>query len=205
MPRPYILLKPGEDPLDDVTEYPRQRGRGYGWVALLLVMGVGWVIWGQTSRQAEPELIPTVAMLPSATITRTAEPTRPATATRTDEPTRAPSATPSQTPSATPSPTITPTPTATLTPLPTLTPTPDQLAGRVAGYSSCNLRYGPGMNYPIGGIAHEGDALRLMGRDAGARWYYLGQLWISASCVTLAGPEGDLVHLSMITPLPPPR
>ncbi|MBN1121219.1 MAG: SH3 domain-containing protein [Anaerolineae bacterium] len=78
-----------------------------------------------------------------------------------------PTSTSAPTATNTPTPTITPSPTSTSTPSPTPLPLVSVIAEEV------KLRNGPGVDYPVIGIAVNGDELSLQGRDEESLWLYV--------------------------------
>lgn len=163
----YILLKPGEDPIED---YPRKgkapRSIALTWsgpVLLAVLLGAGLLCRNATSA-APPPALPTVAVIPTGTATATP------TETATPSPTATLTETPPPTETVAPTDTVTPTPTITLSPTPTELP---YIVGEVSGARELNVRFGPGTAYPIVLQLQEGARVTLVGRNNGADWAQL--------------------------------
>lgn len=92
-------------------------------------------------------------------------------------------------------PTRTPRRTATATrpPRSTATSTPTPYPVVIVEAENCNLRTGPGAQYPVSGYAYQGDIFRLYGQNEAGTWLQIdlqGKVWIKASLVkkTFATP-----------------
>lgn len=101
---------------------------------------------------------------------------------------------------------------ATARAIPAPTPTSASTDGLTAVVNkSCNLREGPGTDYPVVGGAKSDDVVELLGRNEAGDWLYVkadvGRVWIAAFLLE-HGDIGDLpVKESMaptVTPPPPP-
>lgn len=185
-------------------------------VALGLVVALAWFVFFRPLPALPFRPSPTVTQQPDQPSTATAislgvSPTATAmptsTATSTAQPTQEPSATSTPlpaTPTLTVSPTFTHTPFATLTqsPLPTSTLSP---YGTV-NTGSANIRYGPGIEYPIIGQASFGESLLALGRSSEGSWILVQitdgrQGWISSSLISLS--PGLSLPFVAAPPLPP--
>lgn len=201
-PAKVVLLPPGVDPIEEYGERPpaARRSRGcVGPIIILAVMG----ICGLLARAALPsdsasQLVPTVAALPSLTVTVPLSATVPA-----DTPT--PTASPTQTPTLTPTPTASPTPTRTPTATLTYTPTlPPWIIGQVAGAPRLNVRYGPGVEWPHFAQIPRGADVRIVGRDGGARWAVIDVPY-NNGWVSMAYIEAESIARLPIVEPPPAR
>lgn len=84
---------------------------------------------------------------------------------------------------------------------PTATPLPTSLTAN----RNANLRGGPGTNYAVAGSAQQGQALRIIGRNAAGDWYQLDSgVWIAAFLVNGAPSGVSVVDAPALpTPVPP--
>jgi len=92
-------------------------------------------------------------------------------------------------------------PQVTPPPLPTVpveTPAPNVATG--TSTVNLNVRSGPGMQFPILGVADEGTTGEILGLSPDGAWYAVrvdtslsgnGQAWVSANYVTLSNPTGQ--------------
>lgn len=169
----------------------QHRWIGCLWMILMLLVGA-------CSTPPQDILLPTLAILPSATVTSSPTITLTPTSTDTPTPTLTPTITPSPTatltPSATstftPSPTITDTPTITPTFTPTLTPTPISDA-YVSNPAGVHVRRGPSIRFnpPLETI-DQGDLLNILAISSGYDWYKVVTAsgtfgWVFGELITL--------------------
>ncbi|MEZ4770063.1 MAG: META domain-containing protein [Caldilineales bacterium] len=87
-------------------------------------------------------------------------------------------------------------------------PAPATPTGVVTGAQSLNIRSGPGTNFPVIGVARNGDSGEIIGRSADGNWWVVsvpsapgGMGWVSASFVTATDADDVPVIAS---PPPPP-
>ena len=87
-------------------------------------------------------------------------------------------------------------------------PEPATPTGVVTGAQSLNIRSGPGTNFPVIGVARNGDSGEIIGRSADGNWWVVsvpsapgGMGWVSASFVTATDADDVPVIAS---PPPPP-
>lgn len=87
-------------------------------------------------------------------------------------------------------------------------PAPATPTGVVTGAQALNVRSGPGTNFPVMGVARNGDSGEIIGRSADGNWWVVsvpaapgGMGWVSASFVTATGADDVPVIAS---PPPPP-
>ena len=87
-------------------------------------------------------------------------------------------------------------------------PEPAVPTGVVTGAQALNIRSGPGTNFPVVGVARNGDSGEIIGRSADGNWWVVsvpsapgGMGWVSASFVTATGADEVPVIAS---PPPPP-
>ena len=201
MPDKFFLVPRGIDPIEEYGDRPPARRRSTGCIGpilLLVIFAPCGILWAArpTGSLASP---PTVAALPTVTVTVTDEPTATptVTATTTSTPTATPS--PTDTPTTTPTPTSSPTPTATL---------PPYIVCQVTGARELHVRFGPGQEYPNIGRASgrltlipEAAEVAATGRDEGARWAFIGSPfrgWVSMAYVTC--PE-SIARLPVVEPM----
>jgi len=85
---------------------------------------------------------------------------------------------------------------------------PTTPVGTVTGTQGLNVRSGPGTNFPVIGVAREGDTGEIVGRSADSRWWVVsvpsapgGMGWVSADFVTATNADDVPVIAS---PPPPP-
>jgi hypothetical protein len=195
----FILLKPGQDGIEDYPVKRSRRGFGLRWsgpgcLAILLLAGF---ICSQVTAAPAATPMPTVALLPTATIT--ASPT----ATATASPTATATASPTATATASPTATITATPIPSATPTPTLPPT---IGGQVINARELNARFGPGREWQTVLRLGLGDRVVLVGRNSAATW---GQIvlapgafvWVNMTYIEVDGNE-SIARLPVI-PDPP--
>lgn len=123
--------------------------------------------------------------------------TPPFTATAPPTQTTAASPTPDQPP------TGTPTPTATDTVTPPAEPS-NQLVNMLLVVRSVNLRRGPGLAYPVAGVAPTGAILEVLGRTDSAEWFNVlyenEPAWISATFAEFV--EGDIAAVPLAATIP---
>ncbi len=129
-----------------------------------------------------------------------------AAAKASDTPTIAPTPTLLKAPTATPSPSATQPPSHPTTQPPSHPTTQPPNLGRVTAYG-LNVRTGPGTAYPIVGGLSQGDAVKVVGKNAPGDWLqiaYSGQEgWIAAAYVDLPGSPADVPVVSAPPPPPP--
>jgi heat shock protein HslJ/uncharacterized protein YraI len=88
-------------------------------------------------------------------------------------------------------------------------PAPQTPTGRVSGASALNIRSGPGTNFPVIGVAREGDQGTIVGRSEDGVWWAFdapqvqgGVAWASAQFV--AATNADSVPVIAAPPPPAP-
>lgn len=89
------------------------------------------------------------------------------------------------------------------------TPEPDEPKATVIARKGVNVRTGPGLNFPVIGIAPFGSALEVVGRSADATWWVVnvpvapqGNGWVSDEYVQVQNGQGVMVIPSPPTPTP---
>lgn len=92
--------------------------------------------------------------------------------------------------------------------LPDPAPEPKTPTGVVTGAQALNIRTGPGTNFPVIGVARNGDTGEIVGRSDNGRWWVVaipsaagGTGWASADFITATNAEDVPVIAS---PPPPP-
>lgn len=90
-------------------------------------------------------------------------------------------------------------------------PAPETPTGRVTGASVLNIRSGPGTNFPVIGVAREGDTGTIIGRSQDGAWWAFdapqvagGVAWASAQFVAATNADSVQVIASPPTPVPTP-
>ena len=93
--------------------------------------------------------------------------------------------------------------------LPAPDPAPATPKGRVTGAQALNIRSGPGVAFPVIGVARNGDEGEIVGRSADGRWWAVslpaapgGIGWASADFVLATNAEN--VPVIAAPPPPPP-
>ncbi|OPZ62933.1 MAG: hypothetical protein BWY85_01920 [Firmicutes bacterium ADurb.Bin506] len=199
MPR-TVLVPPGVDVIEHYGGRPAPRAGCARFVgpAVIALLSLAVIAGVTQSRGAEETPMPTVASLPTVTLTLTST----VTPTATETPTMTVTSTATTTATATA--TVTITPTASWTP--TVTPLP-WIMGRVVGATYINVRYGPGVTYPTlgnGARLRAETAVRLVGRDEGARWAMMSEPtqggWISMAYVHA---DESIARLPIVQAPPP--
>jgi heat shock protein HslJ len=90
-------------------------------------------------------------------------------------------------------------------------PEPKTPTGMVSGAAHLNIRSGPGTNFPVIGVAREGDTATIVGRSQDSRWWVVeapslpgGQGWVSANFVSATNADDVPVIPSPPVPTPAP-
>ncbi|MCU0507400.1 MAG: META domain-containing protein [Anaerolineae bacterium] len=90
-------------------------------------------------------------------------------------------------------------------------PAPSTPTGRVTGASALNIRSGPGTNFPVIGVAREGDEGTIVGKSEDGGWWAFdapqvpgGVAWASADFIVATNAENVPVIATPPTPVPPP-
>jgi uncharacterized protein YraI len=93
-----------------------------------------------------------------------------------------------------------------VTPPPPTRPTATPLATGPTANSSANLRTGPGTNYAVAGSIQQGQALRIVGRNATGDWVQLDSgSWIAAFLVNSVPTGLNVIEAPALpTPIPVP-
>lgn len=201
MPDKYFLVPRGVDPIEEYGDRPPARRRSTGCIGpiiLIVLMAPCGLLWAArpTGSLQSP---PSVAALPTVTVTVTNNPTSTPTVTATNTSTPTDTPTPTTTPTATPTPTSTPTPTATL---------PPYIVCQVTGARQLHVRFGPGREYPNIGRAQgrdslipEGADVIVIGRDEGARWGLFGQPFRGWGSMAYVNCPESIARLPIVEPM----
>lgn len=195
---PFAALEPSLRSLGDAPDEgsPSRLSRRQRWAlaaatglaaicCLAVCAGGVWIIRAVNRPLPTPVVIYVAAPTPTPA-PPTATPTATATATTTATATLTASATP------------TPSPSATLTATSTPTVTPTSVARVVVASPRVNVRAGPGLAFPVLGLAELGDVFDLIGANPEQSWLQVCCLaggvdgWIAAPLTRSLRPAGDL-------------
>jgi len=199
-----VLVPPGVNVIEEYgPAHARQQRRGCApligpVVVILLVGSVLFIVQRATATPPEPTPLPTIARVPTSTITPTLRPSS------TRLPTSTPWPTGTATHTATSTPTITPTYTPSHTPSATLRPF---VIGQVIDANELNVRYGPSLNHAAFDRLQRDEQVQIVGRDNGARWACFhvdgGLGWVSMAYIwtdeniarlpVMEAPPGDRI------------